>query len=240
MCSSTLSFTARYGSVIDPQATSRNHQLGRGSVTVGQVVNFVARRASGTLRRMRLNWLHVVVLSIGALLVATPAQAERVSPPLEAAIHLRALGYDRALKTRAGSSVVIAVLVDPTSEASTEAADAIKDAFISLSKKMKLQDLPIVVKTVSYKDSWPANDLTKVAAVYVTPGLESRLSEIKTQAAKKSIATLCGDRDLAKQGIAIGVYVKGSSPGLTINLPSARASGMDLDSRLLAIAEVLK
>ena len=135
---------------------------------------------------------------------------------------------------------MIAILVDPSSEASGQAGDEIKDAFISLSKKMKLQDLPIVVKTVSYKDSWPANDLAKVAAVYVTPGLESRLSEIKTQTSKKGIATLCGDRDLAKQGLAIAVYVKGSSPDSRSTFPSARSSGMDLDSRLLAIAEVLK
>jgi ABC-type uncharacterized transport system substrate-binding protein len=181
-----------------------------------------------------------IVVALAAFLAAAPARAERLSAPLEAAIHLRALTYDRALKQRAGTSAVIALLYDPSSDASVQAANEIKDAFIALSKKMKVQDLPIVVKSVAYKDSWPSNELSKVAAVYVTPGLEGRLSDIRAQATKVKIPTLCGDRDLARQGLAIAVYVKGSSPGVTINLPSARAAGMDLDSRLLAIAEVLK
>jgi hypothetical protein len=181
-----------------------------------------------------------LVLGMAAWLVSTPAQAERLSAPLEAAIHLRALGYDRALTKRIGDNVVIALLYDPSSEASVQATNEIKEAFISLGKKMKVQDRPIVVKTVVYKDSWPSSELSKVAAVYVAPGLETRLSEIRTQASKNSIPTLCGERDLAIQGLAIAVYVKGKSPGLTINLPSARATGMNLDTRLLSIAEVLK
>lgn len=181
-----------------------------------------------------------VVLGMAVLLGAAPAQAQRLSAPLEAAIHLRALGYDRALKQRVSNSVVIALLYDASSEASVRATNELREAFISLSKKMKVQDLPIVVKSVAYKDSWPSSELSKVAAVYVTPGLENRLPDIRTQAARSSIPTLCGDRELAKQGLAIAVYVKGSSPGLTINLPSARQTGMDLDTRLLSIAEVLK
>jgi hypothetical protein len=180
-----------------------------------------------------------VALGIAAFLISAPARAERLSAPLEAAIHLRVLGYDRALKQRAGDSAVIALLYDSSSESSQQAADALKDALVSLSKKMKVQDLPIVVKSVAYKDSWPG-ELSKVAAVYVSPGLESRLGDIKSQSAKHNVPTLCGDRDLARQGLAIAAYVKGSSPGITINLASARAAGMDLDSRLLAIAEVLK
>lgn len=181
-----------------------------------------------------------VVLGIAAFISSTPVQAERLSAPLEAAIHLRALGYDRALKRKAGDSVVIAILYDPSSESSVNAGDEMKEALISLRQKVKVQDLPIAVKSVPYKDSWPANELSGVSVVYVARGLESRLSEIRTQSSRHSIRTLCGDRDLAKQGLAIAAYVKGSSPGLTINLPAARSAGMDLDSRLLAISEVLK
>jgi hypothetical protein len=105
---------------------------------------------------------------------------------------------------------------------------------------MKVQELSIVIKSVAYKDTWPSSELAKVAAVYVSPGLESHLADIKAQSAKAGIPTLCGDRDLARQGIAIAAYVKGNSPGITINLAAARGAGMDLDTRLLAIAEVLK
>lgn len=192
--------------------------------------------------RTKLSILRGVAVALGlvAFLFAVPAQAERLSAPLEAAIHLRALGYDRALKKRAGETVVIAILYDPSSELSIAAGEEMKDALISLSKKVKVQEMPIVVKSVSYKDSWPTNELSSAAVVYVARGLEARLSDIRTQTAKNSIRTLCGDRDLAKQGLAVAAYVKGSSPGLTINLPAARATGMDLDSRLLAISEVLK
>jgi hypothetical protein len=181
-----------------------------------------------------------LVLGIAVFVAAKPARAERLAGPLEAAIQLRALGYDRALKSRAGDTAVIAILYDPGSNASVSAADDISAALVALSKKMKLQGLPIAVKSIAYKDSWPSSELSKAAAVYVTPGLESHISEIRTQAARQDVPTLCGDRELAKTGLSIAVYRKGSSPGLTINLVAARAAGMDLDSRLLSIAEVIK
>jgi hypothetical protein len=181
-----------------------------------------------------------IVLGISALLASTPARADRLSAPLEAAIHLRALGYDRALRQRAGDTVTIAVLYDPSSDDSVQAESEIANAFRALSEKMKVQGLPIAVKAVPYKDSWPASQLSGVAAAYVTPGLSAHLSDIRSQAAHDGIPTLCGDRDLAIAGLSIAVYPKGSSPGITINLPAARADGMDLDSRLLSIAEVLK
>jgi hypothetical protein len=176
-----------------------------------------------------------------AVLIASPAaRAQRLSAPLEAAIHLRALGYDRALHQRAGDTAVIAILYNPSSDASVQAEDDIGRAFRSLSGKMKVQGLPIAVKAVPYKDAWPGGELAGVAAAYVTPGLEAHLSEIRSAAARADIPTLCGDRDLAVAGLSIAAYPKGSSPGLTINLRAARAAGMDLDSRLLSIAEVLK
>jgi hypothetical protein len=181
-----------------------------------------------------------LVLGMAVLVVAQPARAERLAGPLEAAIHLRALGYDRALKDRAGDTALIAILYDPGSDASVSAADDISAALVALSKKMKLQGLPIAVKSIAYKDSWPSGELSKAAAVYVAPGLESHLADIRTQAARQDVPTLCGDRELAKSGLSIAVYRKGSSPGLTINLVAARAAGMDLDSRLLSIAEVIK
>lgn len=181
-----------------------------------------------------------IVLGIFAFLASAPARADRLSAPLEAAIHLRALGYDRALHQRAGDTVTIAVLYDPSSDDSVHAEEEIAQAFRALSGKMTVQNLPIAVKVVPYKDTWPGNELAGVAAAYVTPGLTAHLNDIKTQAARNGIPTLCGDRDLAVAGLSIAAYPKGSSPGLTINLTAARADGMDLDSRLLAIAEVLK
>ncbi len=181
-----------------------------------------------------------LLLGIAVLGVSPAVRAERLAAPLEAAIHLRALGYDRALPDRAGGTVLIAVLYDPSDSASVKSADDVSGAFVSLSKKMKLQGLPIVVRSIAYKDAWPSGELSKAAAVYVTPGLESRLNDIRSNASRQDLPTLCGDRALAKAGLTIAVYRKGSSPGLTINLPAARSAGMDLDSRLLAIAEVLK
>ena len=196
--------------------------------------------SQGVMQNPRALRALAIVLGICALFASSPARADRLSAPLEAAIHLRALGYDRALRQRAGDTVVIAILYDPSSDDSVQAKDEMAQAFRSLSGKMQVQGLPIAVKVVPYKDSWPGSDLAGAAAAYVAPGLSAHLNDIKTQAARNGIPTLCGDRDLAVAGLSIAAYPKGSSPGLTINLPAARADGMDLDSRLLAIAEVLK
>ncbi len=56
--------------------------------------------------------LLAVTVLLGA---AQTVRAERLTAPLEAAIHVKALGYDRALKRRSSRSVTIVILYDADS-----------------------------------------------------------------------------------------------------------------------------
>jgi hypothetical protein len=47
-------------------------------------------------------------------------------------------------------------------------------------------------------------------------------------------------RAAVEKGIAVAVVAKGDSPRILVNLPSAQALGMDLDPKLLLLAEVLR
>jgi hypothetical protein len=184
-------------------------------------------------------WPLVLVAAVLAGAAGT-ARAERLVAPLEAAIHIKALGYDRALRKRSNRAVVIVILYDADSSTSVSARNDMTAAFRSLASKTKVQGLPIEVTSVAYASGRAGSAVSGASAVYVAPNLERHLGDIVSASSTYKVPLLCGDRSQAVAGVTIAAYRKGSKGSLTINLRAARAAGMDLDSRLLGIAEVLR
>jgi ABC-type uncharacterized transport system substrate-binding protein len=181
------------------------------------------------------------LLVVAALLsAADTARGDRLVAPLEAAIHVKALGYDRALKKRSGRAVSIVILYDADSSTSVSARNDMTAALRSLASKAKVQGLPIEVTSVAYVSGRIASAISGASAVYVAPNLDRHIADIVAASSTYKVPLLCGDRSLAVAGVTIAAYRKGAKGSLTINLRAARAAGMDLDSRLLGIAEVLR
>jgi hypothetical protein len=184
--------------------------------------------------RAGLSLCALLFLFVGA------AQAERLPAAHEAAIHLKVLGYDRALPRRAGGRVHIVVLFDPSSSLSTAARDEMVGAFQAVARRTRIQNLPVSVSSLSHSAEQLEEQLSRATVAYVTPGLESQLGALLAIGARRNLPILSGDRRLAERGAPVAAYRKGRTAGLTINLRAARSAGMDLDSRLFAIAEVLR
>ena len=192
-----------------------------------------------TAPRPEKTWLRLIVATV-LLGVAGTARADRLVAPLEAAIHVKALGSDRALKKRSSRSVTIVILYDADSSASVTAKNDMTAAFRSLAGRTKVQGMSLDVTAVAYVGGRVGSALSGASAVYVAPNLERHLGDIVSASSTYKVPLLCGDRNLAVAGVTIAAYRKGSKGSLTINLRAARAAGMDLDSRLLGIAEVLR
>jgi len=182
------------------------------------------------------------VVALVAVFGARPAHAQRVDGNLEAAIHLKALNYDRALPKRAHGQVTIAVVYLAGQEASESVGKAMVSAFRQLGKEMKVRGMPVAVVALPFKPDTLGDDLaaSNAAAIYIAPGLDAAIPVIHAAALLRKAPTLCGDQAQVKIGVAIGVHRRGKAAGITINLKVARALGMDLDSALFAVAEVLK
>jgi hypothetical protein len=178
-----------------------------------------------------------------AMVCAVPlVRADRVDGKLEAAVHLKVLGYDRGLKKRGNpSKIVIGVLYKDGGDSEKVEKEMVL-AFRDMAKQLKIQGLPVEVVAIPYKVDTLAADLASagVNIIYVSPGLESERAKIHVAATARGAATICSDRELVKQGVAIGVFLKDKKAAIAVNIKAARELGMDLDSALFSVAEVFK
>ncbi len=168
--------------------------------------------------------------------------ADRVDGRLEAAVQLKALGYDRALKKRnARPKVTIGVIYKEGGDSEKVEKEMVA-AFRDMSKQLKVQDMPIEAVAVLYKADSFASDLESagVNVIYMTPGMEGDLAKIHAAAVARKAPTLCSDRNVVKQGVAMGVFLNKTKAGIAVNVKVARELGMDLDSALFSVAEVFK
>jgi hypothetical protein len=178
----------------------------------------------------------VVALTMFAALWASPAQADRIPPQLEMAIHLKILSFDAGLKERAtGSSITIAVLYPGDRRtAANEYVNAVAKSKVTVHGKS--------VRAVAIAVTPDLGDrLSGVSALYVLDGVEAdQVSAISHMAFARKLPTLSGVRGYLSSGVAVAVVQKGEKSGIVVHVGNAKQSGMVLDSKLLRLAEVVK
>lgn len=170
------------------------------------------------------------------------AEVEEVNPGLAAQLFLKILGYDRSLVSRSGGRLVLAIVYRENSADSERIRDGIQAAFQDRASRVQVQGKTVTVTAIPYD----AKSLTKrlesagATILYVTPGLEDQVGALAAAALTLKAPTLTGRRSLLDSGLAIAVVTNDDKPGIVINLPVARALGMDLDPNLLRLAELKK
>lgn len=180
---------------------------------------------------------------VAALAVAAPLVALADIPPdRQALILTRALSYDDNLKSRAGDSVVVAVLFKPGNPASEAMADTTTRAFKAV-EGVKVQNLPFRAVKVGYggKDALQAAiGAQGIDALYVCAGLDGDASAIRDLARKVHVLTIGSREDLVEHGMSLGVFTVDSKPTITVNLAASREEGAAFSSELLRLAHVLR
>ncbi len=178
------------------------------------------------------------------VLIGRPAWAEAPSVPadLQAAILTRTLAYDRALKARAGSAVVIGVLAKAGDKLSAASQEQMLKALASVEPR-SVHGLPVRIVSASFKDragllTW--FDQEGIDALYVTPGLGDEVPTLRAACEERKVASLSALRAFVEKGLAVAVVAKGDTARLLVNLKAAEAAGMDLDPKLLQLSEVLR
>jgi uncharacterized protein YwbE len=188
------------------------------------------------VRRFPIRALLLVLLAA----VAPPATGDQEIPgELQAAIITRMLGYDRALKGRVGPSLTVGIVVKANDRSTVKIQTDMQTAFAA---QQNVQGLPLTVKVHVYAAPAPFTDWLGsqgVDVLYVAEGLDKELESIRAQCVQKRVVGVSSVRAYVKQGLAIGVVKKGESAGILVNLPVAKALGMDLDPKLLSLAEIM-
>jgi uncharacterized protein DUF4154 len=179
------------------------------------------------------------LLLASSFVVDLTAQQD-VPSELQAAIITRMLGYDRALKGRVGSSLTIGIVIKGGDRTAAKMQSELQQAFAA---QGSVQGVPVSAKGHAYTSAaafaeWITGQAIDV--LYVAPGLDKELEAIRAGCAEHHVVGVSPVRAYVKQGLAVGVVAKGESPGLLVNLAVAKGTGMDMDPKLLSLAEVLR
>jgi hypothetical protein len=177
-----------------------------------------------------------------ALRGPTAAAEETLSPRHQAAVLSSVVAYDRNLHRGQEQSIVIAILYKKTSAVSIAAASEMGGAFNAVARE-RIRSTKVDITEVGFKDSAELEPLlraAKVYAIYVTEGLESELPAIQAAAAKLKVTTLCSSREWVRRFFSVGVVASRGKATLVINLGHSRLEGMDLNSAVLNLAEVIR
>lgn len=183
-------------------------------------------------------------LALVLLLLAGPAALAQEMPvpaDLQAGVLLKLLPFDRALKGRAGSEIVVVVVYQPRFRLSSDA----KNVFIRTLERDAaghVGDLPLRLVELPLDESTDfAAALQRAAAdvVYLAPLRAVDIPALARAAREARVLSFTGVPEYVPQGAMVGIAERRNRPSLVINLGAARAAGIDLRSELLNISQIV-
>jgi len=185
--------------------------------------------------------LPVASLLASLLLVGSASGAE-LPPRQKALVLLRALAYDRGLKARAGTAVRVAVVFRPGNARSEEERDYLVAELQEVAQRAVAAGLPIHVVAVPLVDGAQLSQRLReqgAAALFACEGLEGDAATLARVAREGKVLAFSASRRMVEEGLAVAIVDRGDRAGLVVNLRAAAAQGADLDSALLALAELV-
>lgn len=189
--------------------------------------------------------MRVLVLLISLSLLVTPfsrAQEMEVPANVQFALLQKILAFDRNVKKRAGNEIVIGILYQSNLRSSLNFKDELA-AVVKKSSVDQLLNLPIRSVAIAMDEK---TNLAEEAAkheldiFYVAPLRAVEMTTIAAVSRARKIFTFTGVPAYVEQGLAASVGTKGDNPRLIINLPAAKAEGVEFHAQLLMLAKVIE
>ena len=180
------------------------------------------------------------ILTLAALVGGLPMVAlcaDPVVPPaIQAAMTVKMLEYDRALKTWAGSRLTVGII--------TKAGGANASEFTQALTGRDAQGVPLKPLEYVYRDAdsltrWIETNGVRLACLSPDLGDDARAAILSALATRK-LPTMAATRAQFQNGATLGIVVKEGKPHILVSLAASKAAGMDLDPKLLQLAEVVR
>ncbi len=154
----------------------------------------------------------------------------------------RALAYDENLPSRAGGTVVLAVLYKPGNPVSEEEAT---ESFIRFAKleSYSILGLPFHSVKLPFTDARGLGEAVGgqgIVALYICPGMEDQIGNIKRISRKLKVRTIASREDQVMAGLTLGVFSTNGRLVVEVNLPASREEGARFSSDLLRLAKVIQ
>jgi hypothetical protein len=154
----------------------------------------------------------------------------------------RALAYDGNLPGRAGGTVVLAVLYKPGNPVSEKEATESFALFTKL-ESYSILGLPFHSVKLPLTGAQSLEETVRglgVVALYVCPGMEEQMGNIKRISRKLKVTTIASREDQVLAGLALGVFSTDGRLVVEVNLPASREEGARFGSDLLRLAKVIQ
>lgn len=186
-------------------------------------------------------------LHVGACLVAFLTMGSAVSPteqpvlPIEDQIPLfvKILSYDKNLPMR-GNDIVIGVVYQPRSPASTRTADAALTGINASSYSIQGRSIRAVPLPLDDPVHLGQAILQhQVDVLYVAPLRPTSAYEIAAISRHHRLLTLTGTPSYVRSGLSVSATVEDDTPTILINLRASREEGAMFHSLLLKLAKVI-
>jgi len=190
---------------------------------------------------MRIHMAKTFVMA--AFLVTAPLQASAVIPfDVQVPLVLKALTYDRNLKSRAGGDQVRIAIIVPAKGNHA----AVEELMTSLNNipGRTLNGMPVVFKEVVADDDGAVEQGLRDgtwAAAYVMPGFSrAEIAKLRKICETRRVLAVAASVEDLEHGLAFGIGAQGSKPQIVINLPASKACGSDFDLALLQLSKVMQ
>jgi hypothetical protein len=184
----------------------------------------------------------LALVSVLSLAATGIDKIPRVACDIQFDLTLKILTFDRNLRLRVGEEIVLGIVYDSNSPASTQVKMEMERA-IEDSAFKSVDRIPIrkTVLDISRATNWTV-DLAKsgVDLVYLTPLREQALLRMLGICRKMRLTSVASLPEYPSRGATIGFEPPGGKPVIVINLRAAAAEGADFSSRLLSVAKVIR
>lgn len=174
--------------------------------------------------------------------LASPAAAQEIETPVDVHIPilLKALGFDRNLRNRAGDEIILAIVFQAKFRKSLNVKNQ-AEKFLEQLTGYKIGDIPLRFVPIELADLASLKTALlreKITVLYITPLRAVDIQELVFICRSFHITSLTGVPEYCEAGVAMSVGSKGGVPTIIINREAAETEGADFSSQLLKLATI--
>jgi hypothetical protein len=192
----------------------------------------------------RYDWVQPLAMAglLLAIFTTRPSEAQSASVPADVQAELisKLVSYDRSYAARAGDVARMLIVVQPDNAKSRLSAADMKAA---LGRIDRVGGLPHRETIVAYEGAVALAETCRaahIAVVYLTPGLEGEIEQLRMELAKVSVLSVAALSDYVPEGIVVGFDLESGKPKLLINLEQARLQSVDFPADVLRLMRVYR
>lgn len=183
--------------------------------------------------------LLLLVLAFGALSAQNFEQDASKKVPLI----IKALNYNKTLKTKIKDDCVIAVLFNPQSEASVIEKDALLK-LLKKNKKSKVYGKNLQIKEIAISETTNLDKriiIYKINVFWLTSDLAPMMNRIRESAKFNQVLTVSTQPEMVNQSnVALASQKTDNGYKLVVNLNEAKNINIDFSANLLTTAIVIR